>query len=184
MVKKLLKRFMPKKHHVTEHKALQIFGDTLHNPNLWHLNRHSVGRAFFIGLFCAWIPAPFQMVIAAAGAILFHANLALSVALVWITNPITMAPMFYFAYKIGNMILSGPDIPFEFQLSINWLLSTVNDIWQPLFLGCFLLGISSAILGYITTKLLWRYLAIKNWQERKAKRLLKKAQKRAKKNSH
>jgi uncharacterized protein (DUF2062 family) len=49
-----------------------------------------------VGLFCAFIPVPFQMLLAAPSAIIFSANLPVSIALVWITNPITMPPIFFF----------------------------------------------------------------------------------------
>ena len=38
-------------------------------------------------------------------AVVFRANLPLSVAGVWISNPITMPPMMYFAYLFGNKLL-------------------------------------------------------------------------------
>jgi uncharacterized protein (DUF2062 family) len=37
-----------------------------------------------VGLFCAFIPVPFQMLLAAPSAIIFSANLPVSIALVWI----------------------------------------------------------------------------------------------------
>ena len=36
----------------------EIFGKLIYNPNLWHFNRHSVAKAFSVGLFFAWIPVP------------------------------------------------------------------------------------------------------------------------------
>lgn len=102
MPRKFLKKFMPNPHEIKNNKFLSLFGKVLHEPNLWHMNRRSMAGAFFVGLFFAWWPVPFQMVLAAGGAILLRVNLPMSIALVWITNPLTMPPMFYFAYVVGT----------------------------------------------------------------------------------
>ena len=106
MPKKLLQRFMPNHETIKNQKALKIFGSVLYNPNLWSLNRHSAAGAFAVGLFIAFIPLPSQMIMASGVAILCGVNLPLSVALVWVSNPITMPFLFYFAYRIGAWILA------------------------------------------------------------------------------
>ena len=65
MPKKTIKKLMPDHQKIKSNKHLQIFGDLLHNGNLWHLNRRSVAKAFAVGLFFAFVPVPFQMVLAA-----------------------------------------------------------------------------------------------------------------------
>ncbi len=138
MPKKFIRKYLPDPHKVREHKHLQIFGTLLHDPNLWHLNRKSVSVACAVGLFCMWVPIPLQMILAAAIAILVRANLPISVALVWITNPLTMGPMFYLAYKVGALILSVPPHGFHIELSLDWLMTEMVLIWKPFLLGCFL----------------------------------------------
>ena len=93
MAKKIIQRFMPSDETIKNNKSLKFLGDRLHDPILWHLNRRSVAKAFAIGLFFAWVPLPTQMAMSAAVAFYFRAHLAISVALVWITNPLTMPPM-------------------------------------------------------------------------------------------
>ena len=105
MLKKLIQRYTPKPDTLKNHKHLKIFGDLLHDANLWHLNRRSAAGAFAVGLFMCWIPLPSQMIMAAGLAVLFRVNLPISVALVWVSNPVTMPPMFYFAYLIGAFCL-------------------------------------------------------------------------------
>ena len=41
---------MPNSQSIKNNKHLKIFGDLLHNPHLWHMNRHSVAKAFAVGL--------------------------------------------------------------------------------------------------------------------------------------
>lgn len=170
MPKEFLKRYMPDAHEIKNSKSLKIFGTLLHNPNLWHLNRHSVAGAFAVGLFFAWWPVPFQMVLAAGAAIWFNTNLPISVALVWITNPVTMPPMFYFAYLVGTWVLGAPETSFQMELSFEWLLNGMTTIWKPFLLGCFILGMISSVSGYFIIKMLWRYNIAKKFHLRRKNR--------------
>jgi uncharacterized protein (DUF2062 family) len=167
IIKKLLDRFVPDPEVIKKHKSLQFLGEKLHQPNLWHFNRHSVSLAFAVGLFCAWIPTPTQMAISAALAIYFSANLPLSVILVWITNPITMPPLFYFAYKVGLWFMNAPETEDNFEFT----LSGLGDIWEPFLLGCLIMGITSACAGYFGIQYFWRQHTLKKWAERKERRL-------------
>ena len=166
MLKKLIARYTPDHRTIKEHKHLQIFGKVLHDPNLWHLNRRSVSLAFAVGLFTAFMPAPGQMIIAAASAIAFKANLPISVALVWLTNPVTIAPVSYFCYRIGLWVLQIPEPPETFAFTPEWVLSSLRRIWQPFLLGSFLVGGASAALGYGAVRLFWRIFVIMKWKRR------------------
>ncbi|MCG8613083.1 MAG: DUF2062 domain-containing protein, partial [Pseudomonadales bacterium] len=41
MPKQFLKKHMPTPDKIRNIKSLQFLGDILHEPNLWHLNRHA-----------------------------------------------------------------------------------------------------------------------------------------------
>jgi len=160
---------MPDPEKLKQQKSLQFLGDRLHEPNLWHLNRNSVSLAFAIGLFAAWIPTPGQMAIAAVVAFYFRANLPISVALVWVTNPLTMPPMFYGAYIVGLFAL-GDTLPGdEFEFNLDSILSSLSEIGGPFLLGCFILGVVSSFIGYFGIRLFWRYQVNKQWKNRNIK---------------
>lgn len=165
MAKKLFQRFMPDPKKIKHNRYLKIFGNVLHNPNLWHLNRHSVARAVSIGLFIAYMPLPGHMVLAAFFAILFRANLPMAASLVWIANPLTYIPMFTFAYKIGAHILGTSVEHWDLRA-----LFAFQGVWEPIFLGSFICGIVLAVLGNISVRLLWRYTVVKQWQSRQLRR--------------
>ncbi|MCL1077576.1 DUF2062 domain-containing protein [Parashewanella spongiae] len=167
MPKKFIEKFMPDPHSIREHKHLRIFGSLLHNPNLWALNRKSAPGAFAVGLFCAWTPIPFQMIMAAALAIFFNVNLPLSVALVWLTNPFTMPFLFYAAYWLGTKLLNQPIGEFTFELSWQWLEHSLSTIGPPFLLGCLVLGFTSSIISYFIIKQLWRFSVVNRWKRRK-----------------
>jgi len=173
MPKKFLRKYLPDPHKITQSKSLKIFGSLLHEPNLWHMNRKSVSMAFLVGFFFMWVPLPSQMILAAGAAILLRCNLPISVALVWITNPITMPPMFYFAYKLGNLMLGLPVNNIEFEASFDWIQQQMEVIWQPFLLGCFTLGVSSGVTGFISIRILWR-LHIVQYIKQKRQRYINK----------
>lgn len=167
MPQKLIKRYLPNKETLKKHKSLGIFGRLILAPNLWHLNKRSVSGAFAVGLFCAFVPIPFQMILAAAGALIFRVNLPIAVALVWVTNPLTIPPIFYSAYLVGTWALDTPAIEIEFSLTVEWLKNGFLTIWQPFLLGSFLCGATAALIGSISIRVIWRHLVLKSWQKRK-----------------
>ena len=170
MAKHLIKRFMPEHQKVKEHKHLKIFGPLLHSADLWHLNRHSIAGAFAVGLFMAWVPVPFQMVLAAAAAILFSVNLPVSIGLVWITNPVTMPPLFLSAYWVGISVLGMAPVSVEFELSYAWLETVLPQIWRPFLLGCLINGAVSAVVGYFGMRTFWVWHVQRRWKKRNAER--------------
>jgi|TARA_R110000796_G_scaffold208755_2_gene325085 uncharacterized protein len=170
MPRRLLKRYMPSPERIKQNKSLRFMGSVLHDPNLWHLNRHSVARAMAVGLFVAMLPIPMQMLLSAAIAVPLRANLPISIGLVWLTNPITMPAVFFTQYKIGTMLLGAPERSMPMELSFNWLMSEIHHIWQPLLLGALLMGIVLGAIGYGGTMLYWRIWVGRNWQKRKLRR--------------
>ena len=152
------------------HRLRNIFGRVLRDPDLWHLNRYSVSWAVSVGLFVAFVPVPFQMLLAAAAAIVIGCNLPIAISIVWITNPLTIPPLFFAAYKFGAWLLQEPPRILKFEISLDWLLNGLGAIWQPFLLGCFSLGLLAALLGHLVVRIIWRIHVISSWQQRQARR--------------
>lgn len=170
MAKKIFKRWLPDPAEFKERPALNFMSHLLHDPNLFHLNRHSVSGAFFIGLFTAFLPLLGQMPIAAALALMFRVNMPIAVALVWISNPLTMPPIFYATYEFGRWLLDTPAVAFSVDLSWEWLTTEFTKLWQPLLAGSLLCGLVFGGLGYISIQLFWRWHVVRNWERRKQRR--------------
>ncbi|MCQ4347883.1 DUF2062 domain-containing protein [Pseudomonas stutzeri] len=170
MPRRIFKRYMPDPERIRGNKSLRFLGHLIHDPNLWHLNRHSVARAMAIGLFWAMIPMPMQMLAAAALAIPLRANLPISVGLVWLTNPITMPPIFYCTYKLGAWLMGLPAVVMPDELSMAWVVEELTVLWKPLYLGSLVCGLAAAALGYFGTMLYWRWWVQRSWLRRQHQR--------------
>lgn len=167
MFKKLIAKFLPNRDVIRKQKGLSLFGNLLYDPNLWRLNRRSASGAFAVGLFMAFIPFPSQMIMAAGLAIFFRVNLPLSVALVWITNPITIPIVFYGTYLLGCYLLNTPKNHFQFELTWEFLLHQMDQIGPPLLVGSLVVGTVFSVLGYYSVRIIWRYSVVRSWKKRR-----------------
>lgn len=170
VLKHLIRKYTPKPGKLREQKSLSVLGEHVYSPSLWHVTRRSIAGAIAVGLFCAWMPIPGQMLIAAAIAIIFTVNLPVAIATVWFSNPVTMPLMFYGAYWLGAKILGVTLQNIEFELSWQWLSTTLHQIWQPLLLGCFIMAVIHSVIGYFAVKAIWRYNTVRKLQKKRNKK--------------
>ncbi len=178
MPKRIFRKYLPKPERLREHKSLSFLGEVLSDPNLWHINRRSLAGAAFIGIFAGLLPIPLQMGLAAILAVRFHCNLPLSVMLVWISNPVTYVPIFYFNYRIGAWLLGMP--PHSDQaITVAWFVEQLVPLW----LGSTLCALVFGGAAYVTVKVAWRLAIIRSWnlrarnRERSLRREARKAEK-------
>ncbi len=156
---------MPTPREIHENRYLGLFGKLLHDPNLWHLNRRSVAGGVAVGLFVMYLPPLAHTLIAAALSIYLRVNLPISIALVWLSNPLTIPPMFYFAYLLGCWILGTPSGGFRADFWLDW--HNWMAVTGPLLLGSVICGLICAGLGYLTVQLLWRWKLVRQIRRRK-----------------
>jgi uncharacterized protein (DUF2062 family) len=152
MPRRFFRKFAFKRHHMSQQWFMTPFRHLLHDHRLWGIRRQCVVPAFATGLFVAFLPFPGHMLISALAALALRINIPVAAVTTWVSNPLTVGPMFYFAYRLGVVILDLPPQPFEMELSLD--------------LGSVLLGSAAALLGYIVLDLLWR-LSIGNYKARK-----------------
>ena len=160
---------MPHPTRITENPIIKKLGPQLQDPGIWLVNRRSISGAIAVGLFCAVMPIPFQMLLAAIAAILFRVNILIAVPTVWASNPFTIPPIFYFCYQVGVLILGTTSGEFHFELSFDWLANELQAIWKPFLLGCLVVASGSAFTGYWAVRGLWHYLVWRKIRQRKNK---------------
>ncbi len=170
MARKVFRKFLPHPDVIIHNRWIKLLGPRLQEPSLWHINRRSCSLAVALGVFCAFIPVPFQMLIAAVGAIWFRVNILVAVPLVWISNPVSMGPLYFFCYLVGVEMLDIEQSGFIFELSFNWLLNGLAAIWQPFLLGCLVVGIISSLTSFVLVRVLWHLHILQHIKERAARR--------------
>ena len=166
MPKHLIKSFLSNSKVLNKYKNTRVISYFLKNPNLLYLNRKSVSGSIALGLFWSVIPIPVQMIASSICTVAIRVNVPIAICLVWISNPLTMAPIFYFNYIVGVWIIDEPIKSKSFEPNIDWIMSQLELIWMPLYLGSFVVGIFLAFFGYLSVRLYWRWYVINKYRKR------------------
>ncbi|MFO0944252.1 MAG: DUF2062 domain-containing protein [Pirellulales bacterium] len=134
---------------------------------------HRIALGIAIGLFVAFLPIVGVKTGLAFGlAWMLGANKAVSVPLVWLSNPVTIVPMSYPGYWLGCKI-------FHQSTSLSWvetlrskeswlvksgqLMESLQDVALPLMLGCGIVAIALAIPSYYLSLISIRAYRLRLW---------------------
>ncbi len=152
---------------------------------------HAIALGVAVGVFVAFLPlVGFQTVIAIAVAALLRANKIVCVPIVWITNPVTMGPIYFGCIKLGQLVSpwrtsSTEDVKRLIELANEgslldtafWgkLVSVLGGVGVELWVGCIIVGLAFAIPAYFASR-----SSVTNYRERRRQKLLKRSLFRAK----
>jgi len=155
-MKSILKKYSPKRENIN----LGWLNKHLTDPELWKWNKKTIAKAFAIGLFCAFLPIPGHTILVAILSMMLSANILLSILVVWVNNPITMLPIYYFTYKIGASII-GIEIDPEFEFSFGYLMDNLGSATLAMWTGGLITSIVASTLGYFSIISIYKYKALK-----------------------
>jgi uncharacterized protein len=179
MLRKFFRRCLPSYDAVRSNRHVARFGPRLQHHNLWHLNRRSVAGGLAIGLFAGLIPGsnPVQFTAGALLAIAARVNLPVAVLVTLYSNPFTIVPIYFVAFKLGQLALldsGGALPPLAFGLEgkgfTEWLpavLEWLGSVGKPLAIGLPLLALLLAATGYFVVDRAWRLSVRCAWASRK-----------------
>lgn len=168
-----LQKLIPSTETLKQSKSLRFLGKFLDNPNLFHMNRRSVSKAFFWGIFIGLLPPiPIHTPAAATAALLSRCNLPLILAVVWVSNPITIPIIMFAFYHLGRLILQLEPAP-GIEFSWAWLHHEFEIIWKPYLVGSLVGASISAAIAYILSNYIWRLKVKRKWRKRQLERNLK-----------
>lgn len=142
------------------------FRHLLLDDSLWGIRRKTVVPAVALGTFIAFLPIPGQVVVAVLGSVWLRCNIPVATLTTFIVNPITIGPVYLFTYLVGATLLGLDAVPFEIELSIDWLRTTFLSVWQPLILGSVLVGSIAALITYGLLDVIWRF-SLRDYKTRK-----------------
>ena len=182
MLRKYLRRVLPSHQTILDNRHIARFGHRLQHHNLWHLHRRAVAGGVAAGMFAGLIPGsnPVQFTVGALLAVTFKVNLPLSMMVTLYSNPFTVVPLYWLAFKLGQLALlqSGGDLPsfppgLEDKGFVEWISAAflwLTSAGKPLLVGLPLLAILLALIGYFVTDWAWRLGVMWRWRQRNRSR--------------
>jgi len=148
MIRKTLKK-------TSKHEKLKSFIKKYKIPKEYlSTNRKMVSRAVLLGLFIAFIPMPMQMAAVLAFMPFFRFNVPIGLAMCWLSNPLTMPPMYYMEYLTGSFILGTEIAPVE--MTLDWFSENIDAIFLPLYFGTLIYSVVGSLGGYWLVNHFWK----------------------------
>lgn len=182
MPRKFFKKFLPGHEAIRNNRYIARLGPWLQHQNLWHLHCRCVAGGVAVGLFAGLIPGsnPVQFTAAALLAIAFRVNLPIAALVTLYSNPFTIVPLYYAAFRLGQLALLQsegglPPLPFDLEGKdfSEWLpsaLEWLTSVGKPLLVGLPLLALLFALTGYFATLWAWRMYVRCAWSRRRRRR--------------
>lgn len=174
------RRFLPTRETIIHNRMLRRLGPRLQDPQLWYVNRRSVARGMAIGTFFGLMIPLAQIPAAVLAALILRGNLWIAAISTLISNPLTYAPLYYFAYRLGADVLGRPELrvppPEQVEATISTMSSFaqawqwISGIGQPLLLGMGIMAVTGATLAYFGTLLVWRIHTAVRLRRQRARR--------------
>jgi uncharacterized protein (DUF2062 family) len=143
---------------------------------------HRVAWGFAIGLIIGW-QAPImggQMISAAILTYLLRGNIVAAMPAVWVTNPLTIVPIFYICNQVGAWF-TGETVtideiyriideigPMPMREAFKMIFSELYEVIIATVIGGLIFGIATAIPGYFLVK-----AAVAGYQGRRMERRLR-----------
>ena len=118
-----------------------------------------------IGTFVAYLPiVGVQMIVGAIICKIFKANILASLPLAWITNPVTVGPIYYLLFLLGGVFTGDTMTYVEMEgivaeiaeagiFSVDGLETTITlfaKIFWPTFIGGAIFGLCNAVIFYFS----------------------------------
>lgn len=167
-----LRHLLPSPAAVHANRWLRWLGPALHHPRLWHLSRRGIALGIALGVFFGFLVPFAQIPLSATAAVLLRANLPCAIASTLVTNPVTFAPVYVAAWKLGSTLLGAetppPPLAQEERAAATAALpwsERLAGVGKPLILGLAIFAVSASLGVYLLV--IWFWWARIHWARRK-----------------
>ncbi|GAA5138892.1 DUF2062 domain-containing protein [Prosthecobacter algae] len=136
------------------------------DKRVWKPTQHTFAGGMAVGLFVTVQLLPIQMPTAAILAAIFRVNIPIAIALCWLSNPATLAPIGLLENWMGTWIMHKFGDPTAAAAAIveeHETLARGIQFAKAMFLGGVFLGGALAPVGYILSYFIWG--AIDQWNK-------------------
>jgi uncharacterized protein len=172
-MRRWLKRITPDRQQLEAHWFLRHFAALFLDRACWTFHRHSVTRAFALGLFIAFIPPtpllPVHLLTCALLGVYFRLNLPVLFTTVFVSNPFTWLPQIAASLWVGAKLMGLDFMPFMREIRHQTFWTNVNELWPPLLLGALVLGVIAGGAGYVLAQCAWRARVAHHLRRRRAR---------------
>jgi len=153
---------MPSREEMAQNKYLAPIAHRFLSPELWRFTRRSVPRGVALGLFAAFIVPLGQIFLAAFLALPARANVPLSAAVTFVTNPFTIPFWIVVAKDVGELTLNidavvGPGAAGGLA-DDRGVLAQFFELAGVTAFGFVVLAVVSAAFGYLCASFSWRFI--------------------------
>jgi uncharacterized protein (DUF2062 family) len=169
MPRRLFKKLSRQRHHLRTRWYMKPFEFVFGDAAFWSLNRRNVTRAVALGFFIGFMPPVLpHTVLALLAAIALRVNIPVTLTAIFITNPVTMVPLYYAAYWSGCFVLGiKPLTRLPQPKPDTWLPAFHGPFMEPFLLGCLIVGLAVAVAAYILLGASWHFTLVYKFYKRK-----------------
>lgn len=166
-----MRRWFPTREKLKRSRWLAPLAHYFEDDRLWQVERGSVARGVAIGLFFGLLFPVAQFLFAVGCAIWLRGHIAVAAGATLISNPLTFAPLYWLAHRIGSALLGRSGDVATAQAAMveaqteaaaaaqGWMVATwqaVQAAGLPLLLGLAVMAVAGALTGFALVWLLWR----------------------------
>ena len=124
-----------------------------------HVTEYALARGVAVGIFIGLTPTVgIQTLLMLAASLTFRANFPAAFIVSFVSNPFTMAPLYYGFNRLGQWMLSW--IPFKLELA-EQLSGEIARETLALLLGSLIIALPASAIAYFTFLWLWRRLGLR-----------------------